>query len=165
MRPVLVLIAAPIIAITAMTTVLLFPKPTDLVAAFTPVEREVNVVQGGATNVQTAVLNMSEALPVRAAEVTERNSDCFEDLAFAGEAKLDRCAEVVYQALIEVEKVRGKGIVREALDPNQERAVERLRYAALETCRAQWTNQPIDASLEDEPACKAANIEIASSRE
>lgn len=166
MRPVTALIAAPFLAASVFAMVIMFPNgPGDVIASFTPVEREVNIVQAGSPNVQTAVFNMSEALPIKAANVTRANADCFQDLALAGKDKLNRCAEAVYQALIEVEKVRGQGMIREVLDPNQKQAVERLRFAALDTCRVQWAKAPLDTPLEAQPACKAANIEIASNRE
>lgn len=165
MRRVVALFAAPVLAALALTVVFAFPSPRDLVAALTPVEREINIVQGGGLDAQTTLTNLSSELPTNAARITENNGDCFQDLALAGKDKLERCAAVVYQALIDVEKVRGQGLVREALDPNRARAFEQLRYAAVEVCRNQWANQPIDAKLDQQPACRASQIEIASTRE
>lgn len=163
MRKVLTLIAGPFLAAGVLAVALAFPTPADLVAAVSPPDRDISIVNAGGLDAKALVTNIAVDLPTATAEQTvANNGECFQDLVRADKAKLDRCALVVYQALIEVERATNAGFVQDAIEtPSRGRAVEQLRYAAVEVCRNQWANNQAGFALDGSPACEAAQISVA----
>ena len=163
MRQVFALVSAPILAVTVFGLILAFPSPRDFVASIQPPQQQIQVVNTGGPREEAVITNLSDGRTGTHSAVALNNSDCFADLALADKAKLDRCAEVVYQALIDVERAAQPGLVQNTMTAGGVRVVEQLRYAAANVCRSRWATSPKDFSFDANPACKIAQIQVASS--
>jgi hypothetical protein len=163
MRQVTISVLAPFAALAAIGLAITYPGPTELWAGIQPVNQEIRVVDAGGTHASSVVQDITAShLPEPAKQQPVANRDCFQDLALADQAKLDRCSRVVYQALIEVEKANRVPVITTLATASNNRLVERLKYAATEVCRSSWAKQPVNKPNLDSPACEAAQIEIAS---
>jgi hypothetical protein len=161
MHRVIALVAAPVLATMTFGLISTYSSPSELWASVQPVDRELRVVSAGNDHVATVVTDIAAQLPEPASRRTTANSDCFANLALADGKKLDRCARVVYQALIDVEKMN-VGSVQQTMDaPDKTRMVEQLKLAATEVCRNAWVNDRVDNALPENPACETAQIQVA----
>jgi hypothetical protein len=134
-----------------------------MILAMTPLERDMKPVAAGGPNDETVITDLSRKLPNDVAGTATDNADCFRDLALADKAKLDRCATVVYQTLIDVEQYAALPKVREHLKAGDKRRIaEQLQLAASEVCRIKWAKNPVDELTFESPACAAAQVQLAS---
>ena len=165
MRRALTTLAAPLFAGLMAVTIFAYPTPQELWSDIQPIEQDLLPVNGGGPNVEAVIRNIAVSSPASAASDTALdNQDCFQKLALADTAKLDRCARVVYQALIDMEKNASSPPVRQTLEAtnSHERVVQQLRLAATEVCRVTWSKKAVgDAGL-NSPACDASQVLLAS---
>lgn len=163
MRNILSALAAPVFVAFSLLVVTAFPAPADLFATLAGQPGSVKPVDTGARpTVEDTLKRLSEkASPAAGAYVAQATTqDCFSSMAGADQAKLDRCARVVYMALSEVEKNMDEPTVRYALgSPDTEKLVSNLRLAAAEVCRRSWLKEPV--ALETNPACEASGVQLA----
>lgn len=161
MRRVMLTLFAPIFALGMMLVTALFPAPGDLIASISPVGTKLQPVDTGVgVDGSASEYSFARRLADTAGPQAARNADCFEDLKLADQAKLDRCAVVVYRALAEVEQNGGPFRASERMIaslPN-EQIVKQLRLAATEVCRAKWART--DVLPEDSPACELAQVSL-----
>lgn len=162
MRQIVLTALAPFIVFGALGIAVTYPGPSDLWASVQPVPAEMRIVNSGGQREDAIVRNIANYAPAPVARQSVENADCFQDLALASTAKLDRCASVVYQALIDIERESKRPVLTGALTTaSTTRVVNQLRYAAAEVCRSVWTNEPVKSDLAS-PACAIAEIRVAS---
>ena len=161
MRSVAMTILAPMFAAVSCGLVLLYPNPAALVSELRPVGVVMSpVTEVGKTNADTAIETLAARVTDPEAGAASENADCFQDLSLADRAKLDRCAEVVYRALAEVEATRENPFVQQALNGgNREQVVQQLRLAATEVCRLKWTRHDGGVPT-DSPACEVSLLGV-----
>lgn len=161
MRQIALLLLSPFVAGAALGITSLYSSPSELWSSIQPLNTEVRVVNTGAGREEDVVRTISDKLPDAIASRPVANQDCFQDLARADTAKLDRCAGVVYQALAEVERQSRQPVVRTALaSKDRAKVVEQLKYAAVEVCRTVWASAKT-TDLAKSPACGIAEIRVA----
>lgn len=165
MRLALTTLAAPAFVIAMLAVMVNYSGPSELWAAMQPIDSKLKPVNAGVPNVETAVRDLSERAPEPVAASAKANSDCFQRLALADQAKLDRCSKVVYQTLINLEKEAGSPVVQNTLEAKveQRQVIQQLRLAATEVCRVSWAKRKTyDAFEFDNPACEASQVLLAS---
>lgn len=161
MRQIALLVIAPVAAAISVGMSAVYSSPQELWASVQPLNGDVRVVNAGAGHEEDVVRNIALKFPAGVGSVPAANRDCFQDLAQADAVKLDRCAGVVYQALIEVERQARKPVVSTALaTADKARVVEQLKFAAAEVCRSTWSNTK-QKRLMQSPACEVAEIRVA----
>jgi hypothetical protein len=161
MRQVMMLVLSPILAVTALTLANTYSSPAELWAAVQPVNPVMTVVDAGGHREEAVITDIARSFPRTVAQQPVANADCFQDLALADAAKLDRCATVVYKALIAVEQETKRPVIQQMMDAtDRTRVVEQLKFAATEVCRNKWANAPRKGLLRS-PACAAAEIQVA----
>lgn len=166
MRNAFATLLTPVFIVGMVALLLTYPSPRELWVAMQPVEASPKIVNAGAPIVETAIRDMSATGLVAVASRSTIDPDCFRGLALADEAKLNRCARVVYQALIELERESGSPTVRNTLEATRgtKRVVEQLRLAATEVCRVKWAKQIKPTDEFTSPACEVSQVALASDR-
>lgn len=162
MRSVAATVLAPIFAGAACLLVMTYPSPRVLLSELRPVGVEpAPVTEVGKTHADTAIETLASRISSNTpGDDVPGNADCFQDLSLADKAKLDRCAEIVYRALAEVEATRESPFVQYALrEGSKEQVVQQLRLAATEVCRLKWTRHP-DGMPSDSPACEVSLLGV-----
>lgn len=160
MRQIALLVIAPVSAIAALSLAAIYSSPSELWASVQPLNGEIRIVDAGARREEDVIRNITTKLPKNIGLEPDANRDCFQDLALADSTKLDRCAGVVYQALIEVERQVGKPVVSTVLALNDKsRVVEQLKLTAAEVCRSKWSSAK--GGRMQSPACEVAEIRVA----
>lgn len=156
-------IAAPFFAIGVVALVVAFPTPYDLAEALRPVPDNKPVAAGG-PSVEKVVTDLSSGLPEAVTDRSLENADCFQNLAIADKAKLDRCAEFAYQTLIDVQQHADNPAVQQTFQTaDNKRFFQQLKLAAAEVCRIQWAGQGGKTRYAVQtPACTAAEVKLAS---
>lgn len=153
MRSFLGTILAPCIALAGIALLLFVPSPSELAMTLRPYGVEINTVEmaNGSDTDETVAERIKVALgPALGAE----NTDCFDELRLADEAKLDRCGRLVYQALAEVNENPGSFTTDVAQATSPEMLVQELKLAATEVCRERWSRE--GSVPKDSPACQIA---------
>lgn len=161
MRRVMLTLFAPIFAVGMLLVTALFPTPGDLIASISPVGTKLQPVDTGVSvDGSASEYSFARRLANTAGPQAARNADCFEDLKLADQAKLDRCAVVVYRALAEVEQNGGPFRANERMIASlpDEQVIKQLRLAATEVCRAKWARST--ALPSDSPACELAQVSL-----
>lgn len=155
---------APLGLAVVLTFTAAYPTPGDLARTIFPPDPEKKVVMTGAdTNVEAVVTELSRQASTAAGAYADRaaSDNCFSDLANSTKAKLDRCSESVYMALVEVQKNVDAPRVMQALGtPDKAKLVSNLQLAAAEVCRLRWTRGG-DAELNN-PACEVSGLPLVS---
>lgn len=161
MRMVVTTLLAPVFVITVGLLMANYSGPSELWASLQPIKTDIRPADG-ASDVETAVRDAAKQLPQ--VDLAAGNSDCFRDLAAADQAKLDRCASVVYETLADVQRYANEPAVQQALrEPDRERLIMQLQLAAAEVCRVKWVRTSGSFSF-DSPACEASNLRLVSDR-
>lgn len=163
MRGILSAMVAPVFVAFSLLVVTAYPSPADLVLTLAGQPGSPKPVDTGARpSVEATLKRLSgQASPIAESYVEQASSqDCFASMAGADQARLDKCARVVFLALSELEKHGDEPSVRYALGSrDQEKLVSNLRLAAAEVCRRSWLKEPV--ALEKNPACEASGVQLA----
>lgn len=161
MRMVVTTLLAPIFVVAVGFLMANYSSPSELWASLQPIKSDIRPADG-ASNVEEAVRDAAKQLPE--VNIADGSEDCFRDLAVADQAKLDRCAKVVFEVLADVERHADEPAVRQALrEPDKERLIMQLQLAAAEVCRVKWV-RTVGAYSFDSPACEASNLRLVTDR-
>lgn len=161
MRMVVTTLLAPVFVVAVGLLMANYSSPSELWASLQPIKSDIRPADG-ASDVETAVRDVAKQLPE--VNLTAGSADCFRDLAAADQAKLDRCATVVYETLADVQRYKDEPTVQQALrEPDRERLIMQLQLAAAEVCRVKWVRTTGTFSF-DSPACAASNLRLVTDR-
>lgn len=161
MRMIVTTLLAPVFVVAVGLLMANYSGPSELWASLQPIKSDIRPADG-ASNVEEAVRDAAKQLPQ--VDLAAGSEDCFRDLAIADQAKLDRCARVVYETLAEVERNVDVPAVQQALrQPEKERLIMQLQLAAAEVCRVKWVRTNGAYSF-NSPACEASNLRLVTDR-
>lgn len=157
----------PTLAVIAIGTAMLFPKPADLQSALTEAIAPLSgttIVQTGEADARALIQNYADVIPGLQSAV-DADADCFIALDQASAAKLRRCAPAVTEIVAQITAYQDRPEVQRILeDGENQRLVQQLQVAATEVCRSIWsTGTTIDHGL-DTPVCMVAQVQLAPSR-
>jgi hypothetical protein len=156
----------PIVALTAIATALLFPKPTDLrtavVEAVAPLSGT-TIIETGEADARALIQNYADVIP-GLQQAVDADADCFIALDQASAAKLRRCAPAVTEIVAQITAYQDRPEVQRILeDGKNQKFVQQLQVAATEICRSIWaTGDSLDYAL-DTPVCQVAQVRLAPS--
>lgn len=154
----------PTLAVIAIATALLFPKPTDLrnaVAEAVAPLSGTTVVETGGSDARALIQDYADVIPGLQSAV-DADADCFIALDQANAAKLRRCAPAVTEIVAQIAAYQDNPEVRRVLEDTQnQKLVQQLQVAATEVCRSMWaTGDSLDYAL-DTPVCMVAQVRLA----
>lgn len=154
----------PVVALTAIATALLFPKPTDLQTAFAEAVAPLSgttVIQTGGADARALIQDYADVIP-GLQQAVDADADCFVALDQASAAKLRRCAPAVTEIVAQIAAYQDHPEVRRVLEDTQnQKLVQQLQVAATEVCRSIWaTGDSLDYGL-DTPVCMVAQVRLA----
>lgn len=154
----------PVVAVVAIGTALLFPKPADLqtalVEAVAPFQGT-TVVRTGDADARPLIQDYADVIPGLQSAV-DADADCFVALDQASAAKLRRCAPAVTEVVAQIAEYQDNPEVQRILeDGKNQKLVQQLQVAATEVCRSMWaTGNSLDHAL-DTPVCLVAQVQLA----
>lgn len=153
-------LTASALATIVTTTVILFPTPSDLRRTLWPEPDRVEILAAGVQERSPIAIQRTPGLDSGAAAQAV-DQGCFKDLDIADRAKLEKCANVVVEALAEISAYQQALDNRAATtaDPHPTPTMERLRLAASEVCRAKWMAG--ESAMLGSPACGVTQLTLA----
>ena len=157
MRSFLGLILAPAFAVVGLCLVMFAPSPAEIAYAFRPIGVDTQIVNGGDLNERQSIQSLAERIELAVGPELGENTDCFDDLRTADNAKLEKCGRLVYQALAEVNEVSPTVFQTDvAQATSRETLMQELKLAATEVCRERWSRE--GSVPKDSPACEVAML-------